>query len=1084
MRLATKDFLTNLAGFLGVREKLDNVAATVLPQELASQYDPVGLDETPIQDECLLDSLEDSLEDPSSASIEDRLEVMLVIADSDIKPLLDQFGRALVEKLKALDDDGGGDDPDHRSPKYKSAPLKSLARSAEKVRNEYDGIALRILDLVRASIVVNTEQQLATLLHTIFHTSEDEKFAHIKVIRFKNRFKLPTFSGYRDALFNLEVASKDGECKMIVELQIHLNQIMAHKPASHFYYGYFRKFFLGNMDVVSARMDLLTSLGSYVKNFKLDINPHFSYDQPIDIESILGELVQEDNPFSIDPERLIQEMTNPENEALQAFLAKIVLFWELQDATDGSSPLFEEIEDQENIEIDTDVTTQNVDGESEISADEVYAIAEGLKDALDAFAEKLLANLAVYTDTDCRVREWSDDPTTEREEDDGWGGMEAFQYDGASLLSRELAETFASSYDKTVSEVWGILKASITVSDEYYIGCLLDFMEWLHENEHIELLHFHNEFQQEKAEGYETFFGYRVCEYCFRITGESGSTMVELKIHHALLKPYEKDWLYYQNEFFIPFLDNSDWDLVQNRVKLLDSLEVLVKERMGKDFVGQLEDMIESLIANRDVENLNTFETLLGPKMLADMKVAIDCSRGRLRALKLKIDDGDPVSEESLLDARLSLGENLLLTFYYDGELNTLEALEMLEAVYADTKQFYNNDAKHPKVLRAAMRYHSALALAESKATEFQDVDVTEFKRVLDDFSDVFGADDEATIECMYAFGQALLELDHGGHIEIFQTAYDKAISVLGESHFVTLTCGLDLAIEREKADETHDEVFLQFVEKFYKTYTIVLGRTRPLLDLEASLLDVIQVTLDDNSDELTGAEYDRLESEKVRIGAQYTKGTETDILDFVLNGMWYKFMPWEEVPPDAKSAVNALGWEVNTASSLWYPADTRTWDELSSEERKAARVLGFNGYSWHDTFSGYRHISSTLDELAEEQQNACETLDWTEEKWGIPKLVQNEERMWRDLTPEEKQAAKEMGFGLRSWNILFAAEHFKPEKFKEESDDEGDDGDNDDDGSDNDDDGSDNDDDGSDNDDDNDYDSDDDYDDDGSQED
>ena len=159
--------------------------------------------------------------------------------------------------------------------------------------------------------------------------------------------------------------------------------------------------------------------------------------------------------------------------------------------------------------------------------------------------------------------------------------------------------------------------------------------------------------------------------------------------------------------------------------------------------------------------------------------------------------------------------------------------------------------------------------------------------------------------------------------------------------------------------------------------------------------------------------------------------------------------MPWDEVPPDAKAAANALGWEVNTEWSLWYPADKRTWDELSSEERKAARVLGFNGYSWHDTFSGYRHITSTIDELTEEQQTARETLGWTEEDWGIPNLVDEENRKWEDLTIEEKQAANEMGFGLRSWNLLFAAEHFKPELFKaadDETNDESDDEDDDDD--------------------------------------
>lgn len=868
MRLATKEFITHLAGFLKVREKLDNVAKTVLPEELASQYESVGMDETPLQDEKLIKEEED----PSTYSIEDRLADMLDIAGVDIKPLLDQFGRALVDKLKALN---GGNADDHY-PKYKSAPLKSQKRSAEKVRNEYDGVALRILDLVRASIVVNTEPQLATLLDTVFNTSSDEKFEHIQVVRFKNRFKYPTFSGYRDALFNLRITSKSGQT-MIVELQIHLNQVMEHKPESHFYYGFFRKFFLGNMDVVSARMELLTSLGSYVKDIKLDIHPNESHDdgddEPPDIESILRNMVLKKKPDEIDPQRFEKEMNNPDNKALQALLAKLVPFWELQDATDGASPDFSEIEEYEDIDLDVeDRFTKTGDGTSVSAIDEVYEVLESLKPDLDAFADKLIKNLAVYMDTDARVCDWTDSPSTEREEDDGNEAIDSLEYDGSSLITRSLASSLASKYKINVSEVWGMLNASITVSDEYYLEYIFQFMTWMHENNHIELLHFHNEFQNEKVEGYKSFFAYRKAEYAFRLTGESGSTLVALNIHHALLKPFEKDWMYYLNVFFVNFLDDDDWDLVEHRVELLDSLEILVKERMVTSFVGQLEDVIELLITNRDVENLSTFESLLGPKMLSDMSVAILCSRGIIRALELKMEDGASIPKEALLDARLALGENLLMTFFSDSKLDTLEALETLEAVYEEMKDFYN-DEKHPKVLRAAMQYHSALTRVVPDKIE----DVSHCKAVLDNFIDVFGPDDEATIECSLVYGQILFENDHEQDIEVLQAAYDKALGILGESHFVTLNCGADLAIAIDDDDgisKSYD--YLQFVEKVYKTYSIVLGRTKPLLVLESTLLSTYQWTIDENSDAVTDSEYDRIKREIARIGALNKKGYET----------------------------------------------------------------------------------------------------------------------------------------------------------------------------------------------------------------
>jgi hypothetical protein len=115
------------------------------------------------------------------------------------------------------------------------------------------------------------------------------------VRRFKNRYLYPTFNGYRDGLFNLRVKLPNGRYH-IVELQIHLLDIIKFKAATHKYYGtthfalsldlsalmgiitiivtdvmhahfssmscaeYFRSYFAGNLDVVGERMELLESI--------------------------------------------------------------------------------------------------------------------------------------------------------------------------------------------------------------------------------------------------------------------------------------------------------------------------------------------------------------------------------------------------------------------------------------------------------------------------------------------------------------------------------------------------------------------------------------------------------------------------------------------------------------------------------------------------------------------------------------------------------------------------------------------------------------------------------------------------------
>ena len=63
------------------------------------------------------------------------------------------------------------------------APLKSQGRCEEKVRNEYGGDVNGLVDVIRCSIVVNTEAQLVGVAEAL------QK--HANIVRLKNRFKEP-----------------------------------------------------------------------------------------------------------------------------------------------------------------------------------------------------------------------------------------------------------------------------------------------------------------------------------------------------------------------------------------------------------------------------------------------------------------------------------------------------------------------------------------------------------------------------------------------------------------------------------------------------------------------------------------------------------------------------------------------------------------------------------------------------------------------------------------------------------------------------------------------------------------------------
>jgi len=104
---------------------------------------------------------------------------------------------------------------DHHTPftVLSLARLKGVDRMVEKAENEHKGDFSRIVDVVRCSVVVFTEEQLESVAQALkqrlvdVNNEEEEKQQQpeIVVVRLKNRFKEPLFNGYRDALYNIEV---------------------------------------------------------------------------------------------------------------------------------------------------------------------------------------------------------------------------------------------------------------------------------------------------------------------------------------------------------------------------------------------------------------------------------------------------------------------------------------------------------------------------------------------------------------------------------------------------------------------------------------------------------------------------------------------------------------------------------------------------------------------------------------------------------------------------------------------------------------------------------------------------------------
>ncbi len=109
------------------------------------------------------------------------------------------------------------------------APPKTKESSERKVKKEYGGDWSKLLDASRASIAVDSLDELHDVLHHL------EESHGIEVVRTKDRFTEPTDVGYRDIMLNVKTPNNG-----IGELQVHVKSMLRAKAIAHDYYDVMR----------------------------------------------------------------------------------------------------------------------------------------------------------------------------------------------------------------------------------------------------------------------------------------------------------------------------------------------------------------------------------------------------------------------------------------------------------------------------------------------------------------------------------------------------------------------------------------------------------------------------------------------------------------------------------------------------------------------------------------------------------------------------------------------------------------------------------------------------------------------------
>jgi hypothetical protein len=237
----------SLEGFLQSRQVMQTAAAEAMPQRLMLKYD----------------SFDHSMAQPQST-----YEELLALGEKALPILHRTFSTIVEEADPNLPADGvamhrhAADEWGmHRCMRigllkrkglyFKHltlVPLKPRARCEEKVGTEYGGAWSRLLDVVRCSIVMYSEEQLCAVADTLVRRAQPlARLVHAAVgdyaiVRLKNRFRSPCFNGYQDALYSVALCVGAGQW-VVCEVQLHHTALLIHKETSHPLYECMRPLF-------------------------------------------------------------------------------------------------------------------------------------------------------------------------------------------------------------------------------------------------------------------------------------------------------------------------------------------------------------------------------------------------------------------------------------------------------------------------------------------------------------------------------------------------------------------------------------------------------------------------------------------------------------------------------------------------------------------------------------------------------------------------------------------------------------------------------------------------------------------------
>jgi len=149
---------------------------------------------------------------------------------------------------------------------------------------------------------------------------------------------------------------------------------------------------------------------------------------------------------------------------------------------------------------------------------------------------------------------------------------------------------------------------------------------------------------------------------------------------------------------------------------------------------------------------------------------------------------------------------------------------------------------------------------------------------------------------------------------------------------------------------------------------------------------------------------------------------------------------PFDSYSEEEQKAWAVLGWSAeNWEEYDDYPeTEDMVWEQLSKEERAAARAVGFNNRLWDasgpysccyysegcplpcdDTAVEDKYLELSWSDLSEDEKSNWMILGWSEASWeGDADWPATEGKNSLQLTADEYAAAEALGYDWKTWDV------------------------------------------------------------------